>query len=126
MELTDFATWFVQSPAIIEHAERLRAIASSNGSVAVPRQWLADLASLHFQQSETRGLYAGRLRAMSEWLLLSRQDDLARLALVAAMATERVPPAEHPFLLQLTQISLGLAIGSLSQGMHLRGVSSDE
>ncbi len=120
LDLPDFTTWFMESEALLAYAERVRALASTGGPVSVPRPWIAELAGAHFESAERRALYAARLNAMSEWLLLGGNNEPARLARAASMTLESTPPAEHPFLLRLAQIGLGVAISALSQGMHLR------
>jgi hypothetical protein len=120
LDLPDFTTWFMESESLLAYAERVRALASTGGAVSVPRPWIAELAGAHFESAERRALYAARLDAMSEWLLLGGHIEPARLARAAALTMDGTPPAEHPFLLRLAQIGLGVAISALSHGMHLR------
>lgn len=119
LELTDFTTWFIQSAAIYEYAERLRKIAI-RGISTFPRLWIEELAEQHFARREIREIYSRRLRTMSEWLYRGGQKESARLSLAAARGIHRVMPAEHPLLLRLIQIGLGIAVSSLSQGLDLR------
>ena len=46
-------------------------------------------------------------------------------ALAAAFGLEKIPPAEHPFLLSLMHRSLGLALGALSHGIDTTGEASE-
>jgi hypothetical protein len=106
----DFATWFLQSELIDTYAAQLRRAGKDLRIAAIPIQWVREVATAAFEDANTRDMYVGRLGAMSEWLLASGQERAARLAAAAARALGRVPPAEHPFILKLTQIGFTVAV----------------
>jgi len=126
LDIPDFTTWFVQSELIYKYAERLRSTTAYGGIAAVPIQWILEIADAHFASVDMRRTYIARLRAMSEWLLLSNQGEAARLALVAALAIDEVLPSEHPFLLRLVQHGLGIAINNLNREGDDKMTSPDD
>jgi len=109
LDLPAFATWFVQSPLIEEYAERLFSRVTPHG-VDISHAWLAELTEAHFDNPEILERFAWRLQTMSEWLLLSGQEEAAHLALIAGSYLHRIPPSQHPLLLGMVRGGLIVAL----------------
>lgn len=125
LNMPDLFSWIAYNKAVLVSAHRIRTLAGSVDSVAVPRQWLVQLANTSFEGEEIRAAFIGRLRRLSEWLWLAGRAEAAQQALAAAIALEDRSPGEHPFVIALIQRGLEFAITALSQGMDLDAGAGD-
>jgi hypothetical protein len=100
-----FANWFLQSELVYRATVKMLTDSSSEGGPFGVRAGLSYLIQSYFDD-KTVALYRSRLEAMSEWLTRAQDDQMARLALVAALALDEVPAEHHPLLMHLLEREL--------------------
>jgi hypothetical protein len=92
--------------------EQITAIARALGSEGIDTtdretvmSWAVEIAQAYFDRTVIERTRA-RLLEMGEWLWRAEQISLAELTMAAAQTLERVPPAQHPFMVSM--VALGL------------------
>jgi hypothetical protein len=105
-----FATWTARSEATLLAAEETIRHPGWDREV-----WVKRLAGELFGKPVVAQVLSQRLVAMSEWLLLSGEEQWSRLALISARAILEEAPQGHPFAQALVRRDLELAVNSLKQ-----------
>ncbi len=100
-----FANWFLQSELVYRATVKMLTQPSWEGDAFQGKEGLEYLIKSYFDDT-TVALYRSRLEAMSEWLTRAQDDQMARLALVAALALDEVPTENHPLLVRLIEREL--------------------
>jgi hypothetical protein len=103
LEHPAFGQWTLRSESM------LRAVQSPGRDLEVS-VWR--LAAELFSNPEVGGIFGRRLKAMSEWLLLSGDEAASRLALAAARGVER-SAVDHPFVQALIRRDLAWLLSGL-------------
>lgn len=109
-------SWFVQSRQVYLAAEKVL----TGNDVPTPEAFAATVqellaAELAADELKTATVVAS-LQAMCEWFDIAGDSEYAQLAQAAAQTIAQ-DPAKHPFLLQLCEIGLRLAMVYLARGM---------
>lgn len=102
-----FADWYWPTPAVYEAARHLvsRPPLTAEARAAAVRE----LAETAFGPDDAM-TYRRRLSAMAEWLYYARDETTMQLAATAAAQLDGAPPAASPFVRELIQRSLDLAV----------------
>jgi hypothetical protein len=110
LEHPAFLTWNVRSDTTLQAAAE--ALRHPGWDLEV---WVRRLTTEFFGEPAVTRVLRSRLIAMSEWLMLSGDEDLARLALAAANKLLGAPPQEQALLLALVRRDLTWALQSLQE-----------
>jgi len=102
-----FATWTVQSEAILEAAEALRHKAWNRN------MWVRRLSAEFVDEPVVVEVLSERLTAMSEWLLASGDKIRSRIALATAWRLQAGAPPDLPLVKALVRRDLEFAVHSL-------------
>ncbi|MFN2164905.1 MAG: hypothetical protein ACK2U9_01435 [Anaerolineae bacterium] len=105
-----FASWSARSEATFQAAQEALRHPGWDREV-----WVRRLAGELLADPLVAEVLGRRLLAMSEWLLLAREETWSRLALVAALVFEGAPLSKHPFVQVLVRRDLDQAVRSLKQ-----------
>jgi hypothetical protein len=116
-----FESWYLESSALYAAAQDLLGSDIGLPGRLTDESWHAMLPVLiRLARSEfgvdVRKLYAGRLKAMAQWLLAAGQERDARLAASAACTMLASPPEANLFVVALVQKGLLVALQSLTEG----------
>jgi len=111
LEHPAFITWTVRGEAILRAADEASRYPGWKLEV-----WVRRLAGEMFADPMVARVLSRRLLAMSEWLLLARDQIRARLALRAAKEIAAGSLQEQPFVLALIRRDLDLVLRDLEQG----------
>ncbi len=106
-----FLTWTVRSQALFRAAEESRRYPGWDREV-----WARRVAGDLFSDPAVRQVVSRRLVAMSEWLLLTGDEPMARLALATAGAIGQVAASDLPFLQALVRRDLEAVWRGIKEG----------
>ncbi len=112
-----FSSWFVHSEICYDLAERM--LDARRPAFPTVEMLLEELAAREFSPTDLAA-YRRRLMAMTSWLALA--GDMQMAALARHLAASLRPPADltHPFLIELARIGVERAMSNLRAGYDLR------
>jgi hypothetical protein len=117
LEHPAFVTWSARSDATFRAAEEI--LRHPGWKLDV---WIKRLTSELFAAPLVAQVLSKRLIAMSEWLLLARDELRAKQALVAARSTLEGSVQEQPLLQAIVRRDLNQALASLHDSMPVSGM----
>lgn len=103
-----FRGWIIGGPRAAEQVDAVNSL-TPLADHEVVRAWASRLAGEYLNEATLQQVKA-RLRGMSEWLWRAKQLSLAELASVAAQTVDKIPPAQHPFVLSMAELGLNLVV----------------